>query len=344
MVLFTDNKNVVNLIALDIKSGKELVKAPVLDLGSDVTTSIENSICVYDSGAGRTAVLVCNWFGAGNPALFEQGADSSIQTFANVYDTNWLEKGNSCLMPGIERIDVVKQADGSYKAQEVWTRKDLTDTCMIKLSTAAGHYYGYTQDLRTSEWGFIVLDYETGKTVLWQPVSAKKEYNNAAVGIMQGSSGNTVYCPTNSQVLVRMQDRFAYLPEKPDKKLDIVKMERAVMEKEDFAKASGSSKAPATYLLSATVDEAAAKETLAFRVNNLSGKIGDYTAYYMDAEGNLKEISNPVFTDSSGRKVAETEELVREAIYEIRVQAEDAGDADLNAAGGTVKMTVLLAE
>ena len=48
---------------------------------------------------------------------------------------------------------------------------------------------------KTKEWGFIALDYATGKTVMWQPVSDKKEYNNMAVGIMQGNNGNSIYCP-----------------------------------------------------------------------------------------------------------------------------------------------------
>ena len=127
---------------------------------------------------------------------------------------------------------------------------------MIKLSTSAGYYYGYTQNEKTSEWGFIVLDYNTGETVMWQPVSVQKEYNNVAVGIMQGDNGNSVYCPTNSQTLVRFQDRFAYLPDQPNKKLDLVKMERHVMTNKAFKEASGSSQIPASYLMSAVIDDA----------------------------------------------------------------------------------------
>ena len=178
------------------------------------------------------SVLVCNWYGAGNAGLFDVDADSSIQSYDNIYDKKWMENGSSCLMPGVERIDIVKQSDGSYQFKKIWVRDDLKDTSMIKLSTSAGYYYGYTQNEKTSEWGFIALDYNTGKTVMWQPVSKQKEYNNVAVGIMQGNNGNSVYCPTNSKVLVRLQDRFAYLPEQPEKKLDLIKMERHVMNQE----------------------------------------------------------------------------------------------------------------
>lgn len=343
MVLFTDNQDVVNLIALDIKTGKELACVPVLDFDSDVTVSVDNSICVYDAGAGKTSVLICNWFGAGNAGLFEEGADSSIQTFDNIYDKNWREHGSSSLMPGIERVDIVEQKDGSYKAEKIWLREDLKDTSMIKLSTAAGCYYGYTQLEETSEWGFIALDYETGKTILWQPVSTEKQYNNAAVGIMQGNNGNTIYCPTDSQVLVRLQDRFAYLPDQPDKKLDIVKMERHVISEDDFAKASRSDQAPAGYLLSAVIDHAAASQKLAFRMNGLDGTISDYTVYYKDLNGNLKQVLNPEFTDSTGRAVEENEELLKEAIYEVRLMAEDSSQADLDKTAGIIKTTIILA-
>lgn len=344
MVLFTDNQDVVNLIALDIKTGKTLVKSPVLDLGSDVIVSVENSICVYAPDKNRASVLVCNWYGAGNAGLFEAGADSSVQTYDNIYDKNWREKGSSCLMPGVERVDIVKQEDGSYQAEKVWIREDLKDTSMIKLSTSAGYYYGYTQDEKTSEWGFIILDYKTGKTVMWQPVSKQKEYNNMAVGIMQGNNGNSIYCPTNSQALVRLQDRFAYLPEQPDKKLDMVKMERHTMTKGAFQEASGSSQVPATYLMSAVVDNAVkGSQTLSFRVNGLEGSILGYTLYYRDKSGKLIEYKEPVFTDSKGRALDCTEKLKPETIYEVRVQTEDSGRLDCDEETGSIKTTVILA-
>lgn len=343
MVLFTDNQDVVNLIALDIETGKTLVTSPVLDLGSDVTVSVENSICVYASGEERASVLVCNWYGAGNAGLFEEGSDSSIQSYDNIYDKNWTQNGSACLMPGVERIDVVKQTDGSYKTEKIWVREDLKDTSMIKLSTSAGYYYGYTQDEKTSEWGFIVLDYKTGETVMWQPVSNQKEYNNMAVGIMQGNNGNSIYCPTNSQALVRLQDRFAYLPEQPDKKLDIVKMERHVMTEAEFQEASGSSQVPATYLMSAVIDDAKGKQTLSFRVNGLEGSILGYTLYYKEQSGKLSECRDIVFTDSTGRAIDCAEKLTPETIYEVRLQTEDSGKADCDSETGSIKTTVILA-
>lgn len=343
LVLFTDNLDTINLIALDVNTGKQLVKSPILELGSDVIVSVENSITVYAPDDTRASVLACNWYGAGNAGLFEAGSDSSVQTYDNIYDKNWTNNGSSCLMPGIERIDIIKQSDGSYKAVKIWTRKDLKDTSMIKLSTSAGYYYGYTQDEKTSEWGFIALDYETGKTVLWQPVSTKNTYNNMAVGIMQGNNGNSIYCPTNSQTLVRFQDRFAYLPDQPEKKLDLVKMERHVMSTEEFQQASGSQLAPASYLMSASISDASGSQTLAFRINGLSGNAGKYTLYYRNADGELKEYKDVKWADSTGNKISRTQKLASKNIYEVRLNVEDAGASDCDSQTDTIKTTVILA-
>lgn len=344
MVLFTDNQDVVNLIALDIRTGKTLVQTPVLELGSDIIVSVENSICVYTPDDERVSVLVCNWYGAGNAGLFEAGADSSVQSYDNIYDKNWMQQGSSCLMPGAERVDIVRQKDGSYQAEKIWVRDDLKDTSMIKLSTSAGYYYGYTQDEKTSEWGFIVLDYQTGKTVMWQPVSKQPQYNNVAVGIMQGNNGNSIYCPTNSQTLVRLQDRFAYLPEQPEKKLDIVKMERHAVSEKAFLEASGSSEIPASYQLSAVIDDAAqGSQTLSFRVNGLEGSVLRYSLYFQTQSGKMKRSSEAVFTDSTGRVLDCTEKLSPETIYEVRLKVADSGLYDCDKKAGSIKTSIILA-
>ncbi len=340
LVCFTDNQDTVNLIAIDIKSGEEVVKTPLLNMGGGVKVSVENSLNVYDAGSGRTSVLACNWYGAGNASLFENG----LQLSESLYDAGWLAHGSSYLMPGIERVDVIRQDDGSYAAQRVWLRDDLKNTSMMKLSTATGCYYGYTQNESTLEWGFIALDYETGKTVLWQPVSALAGYNNRAAGIIPGNNGNSIYCPTNSQALVRMQDRFAYLPEDLDKKLDIGKMERSVISKEQFEAASGSSETPATYLLSAAAEDVTEKVTLSFRFNGMDGNADGYKVYYMTEQGTLKETSSAVITDTAGRALFENERMAPEEIYEVRIQAEDGGAEDMDEAEGKVKAAVILAK
>jgi len=343
LVLFTDNQDTVELIAVDVKTGETAVTMPVLELGDQVTVSVENSISVYSPDEQKTSVLICNWYGAGNADIFNPDADSSIQSFNNLYDDNWREKGSSYLMPGVERVDIIKKEDGSYQAKSVWCREDLKDTCMIKFSTGTGYYYGYTQNESTSEWGFFALDYDTGETVLWEPVSDEEKYNNIAVGIMQGDNGNSVYCPTNSQILVRLQDRFAYLPEEPEKKLDITKMKRAVLSDEEFRTASGSKGTPATYLQSAMVEDAGDESTVAFCVNGLDKTKGEYVGYYMKSDGTLERIDNLILTDEKGREVEKQEKMNEKSIYELRVTADASGDMNLAEEEGCITVAVILA-
>ncbi len=339
LVLFTDNQDTVNLIAVDIKTGEVVCTIPVLDLGEDVIVSVENSICVYDGGTDRIAVYVCNWYGAGNASLFDPTADSSVQSYANLYDANWMAEGASYLMPGVERVDIVKQADGSYTAETVWTRADLKDTSMMKYSTGVGYFYGYLQDATTGEWGFIALDANSGETALWVPVSDEPQYNNIAVGIMQGNNGNTIYCPTNSQVLLRMYDRFAYLPDYKDVDLDLARMERKVRTPEEIKVLSGQSLNAVSYEHSATL-AAAEETTLAFRVNGLTGKVKDLTLLRMNADGRYQE-QKLTLTTENGEPLKGNTTLQENVIYEIRVSAvnDDAFDLDPSE---QVKATVLL--
>lgn len=342
LVLFTDNLDTVNLIAVDIKTGETVAKTPVLDLGEDVIVSVENSISVYSSDEALTSVLVCNWFGAGNAGLFAADADSSVQSYDNLYDDNWRAEGSSYLMPGVERIDVIKNEDGTYEAKQIWCRDDLKDTSMIKLSTGAGYYYGYTQDEETSQWGFIALDYDTGETVWWMPVSEEPQYNNIAVGIMQGDSGNSIYCPTNSQTLVCLRDRFVYLPDSPDTELDITKLERTILTEAELKEASGKTLTPASELLSAELSEAEQGQTVAFRINGLDGVRSDFHAYYMDADGKLAELENMLLTDETGRDIPQNEELIPEGIYEVRLSGEDISEYYLDAEDGNVAVQIIL--
>ena len=43
-------------------------------------------------------------------------------------------------------VDTVKPANG-YEMKSVWCRNDLSDTSILKLSTATGYIYGYVQDV-----------------------------------------------------------------------------------------------------------------------------------------------------------------------------------------------------
>ena len=340
LVMFTDNADPVNLLALDMKTGEVAAKMPVLDdLPDGYQVAIENSAIVHDDGAGTVSTIVCNWFGAGNAGLADPNNDSSIQSYANIYDQNWLMKGNAMIAPGVERVDTVK-TDSGYEMKSVWTRNDLSDTAIMKLSTATGYIYGYVQDLTTGMWQYIILDFETGETVFTMDVSNKYGYNNMAIGMYTGNSGNALYCPTGYLELLRLQDRFVYLPELPYREVDLDQAARNVLTQEQFAQDGGEGTV-ASWRNTATIRNVHPNTTVAFRMNNLSGSASDLTLYAYGADGKLVKVAPELWsiTDETG---AAASELTDGVLYELRVTVADGGDFDLSETEKEIKLSVVL--
>ena len=340
LVMFTDNADPVNLLALDMKTGVVVAKTPVLDdLPDGYQVAIENSAIVYDDGAGTVSTIVCNWFGAGNAGLADPNNDSSIQSYANIYDQNWLMKGNAMIAPGVERVDTVK-TDSGYEMKSIWTRNDLSDTAIMKLSTATGYIYGYVQDLTTGMWQYIILDFETGETVFTMDVSNKYGYNNMAIGMYTGNSGNALYCPTGYLELLRLQDRFVYLPELPYREVDLDQAARNVLTQDQFAQDGGEGTV-ASWRNTATIRNVHPNTTVAFRMNNLSGSASDLTLYAYGPDGKLAKVAPELWsiTDETGAAVTE---LTDGVLYELRVTVADSGDFDLSETEKEIKLSVVL--
>ena len=340
LVMFTDNADPVNLLALDMKTGEVVAKTPVLDdLPDGYQVAIENSAIVYDDGEGTVSTIVCNWFGAGNAGLADPNNDSSIQSYANIYDQNWLMKGNAMIAPGVERVDTVK-TDSGYEMKSIWTRNDLSDTAIMKLSTATGYIYGYVQDLTTGMWQYIILDFETGETVFTMDVSNKYGYNNMAIGMYTGNSGNALYCPTGYLELLRLQDRFVYLPELPYREVDLDQAARNVLTQDQFAQDGGEGTV-ASWRNTATIRNVHPNTTVAFRMNNLSGSASDLTLYAYGADGKLVKVASELWsiTDETGAAVTE---LTDGVLYELRVTVADGGDFDLSETEKEIKLSIVL--
>ena len=340
LVLFTDNQDSVNLLALDMKTGEVVASTPVLDdLPEGYQVAVENSAIVYDDGEGTVSTIVCNWFGAGNAGLADPNNDSSIQSYANIYDQNWLMKGNIMIAPGIERVDTVKTANG-YEMKSVWCRNDLSDTSILKLSTATGYIYGYVQDVTTGMWQYIILDFETGETVFTMDVSNKYGYNNMAIGMYAGNSGNALYCPTGYLELLRLQDRFVYLPEMPYRKVDLDQAARNVLSQEQFAQDGGEGTV-ASWRNTVTVRNVHPNTTVAFRMNNLSGSTSGLTLYAYGVDGKLAKVDPALWsiTDEDGEAVTE---LTAGTLYELRVTVADGGALDLSETEKEIGLSVVL--
>ena len=340
LVMFTDNQDPVNLLALDMKTGTIVAECPVLDdLPDGYQVAVENSAIVYDDGEGTVSTIVCNWFGAGNAGLADPDNDSSIQSYANIYDTNWLTKGNIMIAPGVERIDTVKTKNG-YEMKSIWCRNDLSDTSILKLSTATGYIYGYVQDPSSGMWQYIILDFETGETVFTMDVSNKYGYNNMAIGMYTGNSGNALYCPTGYLELLRLQDRFAYLPEMPYRKIDLDQASRHVLSQEQFTVAGGTGSV-AGWLNTVSIRNVHPNTTVAIRMNNLSGSVSDLTLYAYNAAGILTPVASELWkiTSENGQTVTE---LTDGTLYEVRITVADNGDLDLNEVEKEIRLSVVL--
>ena len=340
LVMFTDNQDTVNLLALDMKTGEVAASHPVLDdLPEGYQVAVENSAIVYDNGEGTVSTIVCNWFGAGSAGLADPNSDSSIQSYANIYDINWLTKGNVMIAPGVERVDTVKTADG-YEMKSIWCRNDLSDTSILKLSTATGYIYGYVQDLTTGMWQYIILDFETGETVFTMDVSNKYGYNNMAIGMYAGNSGNALYCPTGYLELLRLQDRFVYLPEMPYREVDLDHAARNVLTQEQFI-ADGGEGSVASWLNTAAVRNVHPNTTVAFRMNNLSGAASDLKLYAYGADGKLTRVADELWnvTDEAGQVMTA---LTDGTLYEVRITVADGGNFDLSDAEKDIKLSIVL--
>lgn len=342
LVMFTDNQNPVNLIALDMKTGEKVASLPVLDeLPEGTQVSVDNSAIVYDNSNGTVSTIVCNWFGAGSADLGKADSDSSIQSYSNIYDINWLRQGNKMIAPGVERIDTIKTENG-YEMQSIWCRNDLSDTSMLKLSTATGYIYGYVQDLETGMWQYIILDFETGETVLSMDVSNKAGYNNMAIGMYAGNSGNALYCPTGYLELLRLQDRFVYLPEMPYREVDLDLANRNVLTQEQF-EADGGQGSVTGWLNTVTVKNVHPSTTVALRMNGICGAANAFKLYAYDANHALTEIPTELWhIQTESGETPDT--LSADTLYEVHVIVEDNGAFDLNGVEKEITVSVVLSE
>ena len=340
LVMFTDNQDPVNLIAVDMKTGEQVASMPVIDeLPEGTQVSVENSAIVYDDGEGTVSTIVCNWFGAGSAKLGEADNDSSIQSYENIYDVGWLRQGNKMIAPGIERVDTVKTEDG-YEMKSIWCRSDLSDTSMMKLSTATGYIYGYVQDMETGMWQYIMLDFETGETAFTMDISDKPGYNNMAIGMYAGNSGNALYCPTGYLELLRLQDRFVYLPEMPYRKVDLDQAMRNVLSQEKFA-ADGGQGDVEGWLNTITIENVHPNTTVAIRMKGISGETGSLKLYAYGTDGTLKEV--PAEKWHIQTEDGETPDMLSEdVLYEVHMTVEDSGDFDLSETEKEIKISAVL--
>ena len=180
----------------------------------------------------------------------------------------------------------------------------------------------------------------TVETVFTMDVSNKYGYNNMAIGMYAGNSGNALYCPTGYLELLRLQDRFVYLPEMPYRKVDLDKAARNVLTQAQFEQDGGEGTV-ASWRNTATVENVHPNTTVAFRMNDLSGSTSALTLYAYGADGKLAKVEPALWsiTDEDGKTVTE---LTAGTLYELRVTVADGGAFDLSEAEKEIRLSVVL--
>ena len=140
--------------------------------------------------------------------------------------------------------------------------------------------------------------------------------------------------------LLRLQDRFVYLPELPYREVDLDQAARNILTQEQFAQDGGEGTV-ASWRNTATIRNVHPNTTVAFRMNNLSGSASDLTLYAYGADGKLVKVAPELWsiTDESGAAVTE---LTDGVLYELRVTVADGGDFDLSETEKEIKLSVVL--
>ena len=171
-------------------------------------------------------------------------------------------------------------------------------------------------------------------------VSDKYGYNNMAIGMYTGNSGNALYCPTGYLELLRLQDRFVYLPELPYRKVDLDQAARKVLSQDQFTQDGGEGEV-AGWRNSVSVRNVHPNTTVAFRMNNLSGSVSDLTLYAYGMDDRLAKVPAELWsiTDENGEAVTE---LTDGTLYELRVTVADGGDLDLSETEKEIRLSVVL--
>ena len=104
-----------------------------------------------------------------------------------------------------------------------------------------------------------------------------------------GNSGNALYCPTGYLELLRLQDRFVYLPEMPYRKVNLDKANRNVLSQDKF-EADGGQGTVTGWLNTVTVENVHPNTTVALRMKGISGETGSLKLYSYETDGSLKEV------------------------------------------------------
>ena len=154
--------------------------------------TVVGSIPVFEYGESGTDVSV---------ACFEH-ADVTGQgtgVFSVLVENNWGHHffPRSRPKPGLTRVDVVRNDDGTYYCEEIWA-SDEKSIGVFKLSLGNGLAYMYwrSESCPITKWYLTAVDFATGKTVYKKLVGTGLGYNNWAGALFIHPEGGIAYSTT----------------------------------------------------------------------------------------------------------------------------------------------------
>lgn len=235
-----------------------------------------------------------------------------------------------------------KQHDGgSYLIQSSYTFLDAENR--IVCPTSSNHVLM----LRTTdEAGNVLPEFEKVLDIDIKAAAEAalgKELTQNLLSVVFDYDGNLWFATGGFRIyleLLRLQDRFVYLPELPYREVDLDQAARNVLAQEQFAQDGGEGTV-ASWRNTATIRNVHPNTTVAFRMNNLSGSASDLTLYAYGPDGKLVKVAPELWsiTDETGAAVTE---LTDGVLYELRVTVADGGDFDLSETEKEIKLSVVL--
>jgi hypothetical protein len=187
LVVITDNAEPkINLLFVKRGNGKAVCSVPVFTegkSGTDVSVACFEHADETGQGTGVYSVLVENNWGH---HLFPRSRPE----------------------PGLTRVDVVRNDNGSYHCEEIWASNEKS-IGVFKLSLGNGLAYMYWQSesCPITKWYFTAVDFKTGKTVYRKLVGTGLGYNNWAGALFLHPDGGIAYSTTIFGLVMIRDDR-----------------------------------------------------------------------------------------------------------------------------------------
>ncbi len=172
-------------------------------------------------------------------------------------------------------------------------------------------------------------------------VASKPMYNNMAIGMYAGNSGNSLYCPTGYLETSETSgtDSF-YLPEMPYRRVNLDQAMRNVLGQEKFA-ADGGLGDVEGWLNTITIENVHPNTTVAIRMKGISGETGSLKLYAYGTDGTLKEVPTEKWhIQTEDGETPDT--LSEDVLYEVHMTVEDGGDFDLSETEKEIKISAVL--